>query len=244
MTSDPQGGRSSNRLLATLSPEALERLRPEVLETHVGQVIQEGDTAAPYVFFPDQAVMVSVVRTDRDGSAVEVGIIGGVGAVPLQSAFASLPSRSELIVQVPGPITRIRAEAVRQAFASEEAFREEILVYLSIYLDQVSQNTLCNRLHSLEARLAKWLMLSRLYTGTEALTLTHEFLSHMLGVRRAGVTVAINELAMDGLIEHGRGTINIVDREGLERRACECQHVLREGWERMMSTPPRSRRSG
>ncbi|HEY0156282.1 MAG TPA: Crp/Fnr family transcriptional regulator [Thermoanaerobaculia bacterium] len=234
----PQSRRSSNRLLATLSPEALDRLRPEVVVTRCGEVLQEGHVTPSHVLFPDLGTMVSVVRTDESGGTVEVAVVGGDGATPLQSALASLPTRSEAIAQVPGPMTRVRTEAVRQAFASEEAFRNAVLLYSSIYVDHVSQNAVCNRLHPLEGRLSKWLLVSRRFVGSDTLELTHDFLSHMLGVRRAGVTVAINELAKDGLIGHARGAITITDPEGLERRACECEQVVREGWERLMKLEP------
>ncbi|HYO79416.1 MAG TPA: Crp/Fnr family transcriptional regulator [Thermoanaerobaculia bacterium] len=225
---------SGNRLLATLSPDVLDRIAPEVIQTELGQILDPGDGVPSHVTFPHIGVIVSVVRADENGAAVEVALIGGTGATSIQSALASLPSRSQIIVQVAGPVTRVSAEAVRELFASDEAFRKAVLVYASVYIDQISQNSICNRLHQLEARLAKWLLAARRYAGTDTLTLTHEFLSHMLGVRRAGVTVGINELAMDGLIEHSRNTITIKDRAGLELRACECEGVLREGWERLM----------
>jgi CRP-like cAMP-binding protein len=224
---------TTNRLLSVFSPEALDRLRPELIQMQLGETLQQGHTVPSHVLFPDLGVMLSVVRADESGGTVEVGIVGGDGGLPLHSALASLPARSDIVVQVAGAVTRIRAEAVRQAFATEEAFRNAALVYASVYLDQVSQNSLCNRLHALEVRLAKWLLISRDFTGTDTLTLTHDFLSHMLGVRRAGVTVALNALELDGLVRHTRGEIVITDREGLELRACECVVVLREGWERL-----------
>jgi CRP-like cAMP-binding protein len=132
---------------------------------------------------------------------------------------------------VAGTITRVRADAVRETFASDAAFRQASLLYATHYLDQVSQNAVCNRLHGLEERLAKWLLVSSWYAASEILTLTHEFLSHMLGVRRSGVTVAVNTLTMDALIDHTRGAIAIMDHDGLQRRACECVSVLRRSWE-------------
>lgn len=217
----------NNRLLATLRPETLRRMLPDRFQTHLGQTIQEGNVTPTHVLFPDQGTMLSVVRADESGGTVEVAVIGGNGASSLQSALASLPTRSEIIVQTIGPVTRIEADRVREVFGTEESFRNAVLAYSNIYLEQVSQNALCNRLHGLEARLAKWLLLSSGLTGSDVLTLTHDFLSHMLGVRRPGVTVAVNALALDGLIGHSRAAIVIRDRAGLESRACECERVLR-----------------
>ncbi|HYO79737.1 MAG TPA: Crp/Fnr family transcriptional regulator [Thermoanaerobaculia bacterium] len=223
-----------NRLLGSLTAEALERLQPEVFETRLGEVIAEAGAVASHVLFPWRGTMISVIRTDQEGTSVEVGVVGGEGAAPLHSALASLPPGSECMIQVAGPITRLRREAVQEAFASDEAFRNAVVLFMSVYVDQISQNAICNRLHPLEGRLAKWLLTSRQYTGKETLSLTHDFMSHMLGVRRPGVTIAVNALALDGLIEHTRGAIIITDHEGLELRACECHVVLRAGWKRVM----------
>lgn len=226
-TPDPA---DANRLLATLSPAALQRLEPRVVDAAAGHQLLEPDLMSPSVIFPHAGAMVSIMRTSEEGTAVEVGIVGSEGAVPLHSVLATLPVRSEAIVQISGSLTLTSAERVREAFMSEEKFREAVLVYASIYLDQVSQNAICNRLHSIEQRLAKWLLSTSDHAGTEKLELKQDFIAHMLGVRRPGVTIAINALSLDGLIEHGRGVIMIADRTRLEHRACECYRVLNEGW--------------
>ncbi|HEX8253560.1 MAG TPA: helix-turn-helix domain-containing protein [Thermoanaerobaculia bacterium] len=232
-----QDATRGNRLLSSLSAESLQRLQPEVMEARLGEVVSRVGPIASHVVFPDYGTMVSVIRTDQEGASVEVGVVGGEGAVPLHSALASIPTGSECMIQVPGPATRLRREAVQEAFASDEAFRNAAVLFMSVYVDQISQNAICNRLHPLEGRLAKWLLTSRQYTGKQSLSLTHDFMSHMLGVRRPGVTIAVNALALDGLIDHTRGAVVIIDHEGLELRACECHAVLRNGWKRMMSEP-------
>jgi CRP-like cAMP-binding protein len=232
-TPDPTGG---NRLLATLSPDALQRLEPEAMQAPTGKQLLEPDVHSGNVFFPHTGTMVSIMRTSVEGTTVEVGIVGSEGALPLHSVLATLPVRSEAVVQINGSMTLIGAERVREAFMAEETFRNAVLVYVSVYLDQVSQNAICNRLHSIEQRLAKWLLSTSDHTETDKLELKQDFIAHMLGVRRPGVTIAVNALSVDGLIEHGRGMIMIADRNGLQARACECYRVLSEGWQALTAT--------
>lgn len=225
--SEPQSG---NRLLATLSADTLAQLDARAVEAPVGKQLLEADVLSPNVMFPHVGTMASIMRTAEDGTTVEVGIVGPEGALPLHSVLATLPVRSEAVVQIAGTITLINAELVREAFLAHERFRDAVLVYASVYLDQVSQNAICNRLHSIEQRLAKWLLSTSDLASTQKLELKQEFVAHMLGVRRPGVTIAINALSLEGLIEHGRGVIVIVNRQGLEARSCECYAVIREGW--------------
>jgi hypothetical protein len=158
------------------------------------------------------------------------------GALPLHSVLATLPVRSEALVQIPGSSSVADAERVREAFVADEPFRQAVLVYASVYLDQVSQNAICNRLHSIEQRLAKWLLSTSDRARSNKLELKQEFVAHMLGVRRPGVTIAINALAAHGVIQHGRGVIIIADRQGLQGHACECYEVLSEGWAALVGT--------
>ena len=210
---DPTDG---NRLLGTLSPDGLKRLDLRIAEAPVGKQMLVPDILSPHVIFPHSGTMISVMRTSEEGTTVEVGIVSSEGALPLHSVLATLPVRSEAVVQIAGTVTLANAERVREVFLSEEAFRDSVLVYASVYLDQVSQNAICNRLHSIEQRLAKWILSSRDHAGTSRLELKQEFIAHMLGVRRPGVTIAINALSLDGLIEHGRGLVVVVDGDGLE----------------------------
>lgn len=234
MTERPATLASGNHLLATLSPEDLHRLRPTTYEARLGAPLFGFDTSSPPVIFPHAGAMVSAMRTVADGLTVEVGVIGAEGVTPLDSVLAPFPARSECIVQIAGPITAVSLEAVRDAFATHARFREAVLAYTCVYLDQVSQHAVCNRLHSIEQRLAKWLLVTRDRAGKDDLDLTQEFLAHMLGVHRPGVTIAINALVLDGAIRHSRGNIVIQSVDLLEQRACECRAVLREGWQRLM----------
>lgn len=219
-----------NRLLEMLPLDVIEQLDARMAETPLGKQLLEPDVLSPNVIFPHAGMMVSVMRTSEEGTTVEVGVVGSEGALPLHSVLASLPVRSEAVVQISGAATFINADRIREVFLTQEKFRDAVLVYASVYLDQVSQNAICNRLHSIEQRLSKWLLSTSDVARTHRLDLKQDFIAHMLGVRRPGVTIAINALSLEGLIEHGRGVIAIVNREGLEKRSCECYGVLREGW--------------
>ena len=235
MTEDPAATSSSNRILATLSADELQQLNPTTYTARLAEPLFGPETRnSPRVIFPHHGVMLSLVRTVEDGLTVEVGVVGAEGATPLHSVLATLSSSSECIAQIPGPITVISGDAVRRAFGIHERFRNAVLVCTSIYLDQVSQHSVCNRLHNIEQRLAKWLLVTRDRAAKDNLDLTQDFLAHMLGVHRPGVTIAMNALALDGSIAHARGSVVIRNVEMLEARACECRAILHEGWQHLM----------
>lgn len=222
-----------NALLDALPGDVRQALPAEELDGQSGELLVPADHPAEHVYLPHHGTVCSLVRTTEDGSMVEVGVVAGEGIAPIHAVLADLPVRSEVMIQIPGRVTRIPAAAFREQFARQEALRTVVLRYAGVFLDQISQNSVCNRLHEIEARLAKWLLCVRDRVESDELALTHEFLSHMLGTRRAGVSVAMNALAADGLVSQGRGSVTIVDRQGLERRSCECYAALREGLGRL-----------
>jgi CRP-like cAMP-binding protein len=138
---------------------------------------------------------------------------------------------SDAIVQIDGRVSRVDAALLREQFQHEGAFRDLLLSYTSLFLHQVTQNLLCNRLHVIEQRLAKWLLIIRDRIDTDELHLTQDFLSHMLGVHRPGVSIAVNALEVDNVIGHSRNYIRIRDRAGLQARSCECYAPLHSGLE-------------
>jgi hypothetical protein len=220
---------SGNLLLDSLSPDALRALQPHT-ETHdIGKVLITAEETPAFVFFPHRHAVVSMVRTTEQGAMVEAGVVGDEGLLNVQTAItAPAPTGTEAIVQNEGRLSRVEVRRMQALFRDDVTFRDHVLAFTSLYLEQLTQNLLCNRLHSIEQRLSKWLLIVRDRTGTEELHLTHEFLAHMLGIHRPGVSIAISALEVDALIQHGRNLILIRDGEGLVRRSCECYGVLHE----------------
>ncbi|MCU1347946.1 MAG: cAMP-binding protein [Acidobacteria bacterium] len=182
-----------------------------------------------FVYFPHSGAVASIVRTTASGLMVEAGVVGAEGMFNIQTVLAPpAPTRSDTIVQNEGRFSRMEAGTLRELFNAVIPFREAILAYTSLLLDQVTQNLVCNRLHPIEQRLAKWLLVMRDRVHSDDLHLTQEFLSYMLGVHRPGVSIAVNTLEADGLIRHRRNWIELRDLEGVAARSCECYRPLHE----------------
>jgi CRP-like cAMP-binding protein len=226
---------TGNRLLDLLSPEALDRLRPHLsVETlPLGQTLQERGKPVETVFFPTSG-MISIVAMMRDGAAVEVGIAGREGMLGVQAVLGDDVSLNEAMVQIPGSALRLPAEVLRREGQTSVQLRGVLLRYVQAYLNSATQSAACNRAHLLEQRLARWLLTARDRAGNDRLPLTHEFIAMMLGVRRAGVTVAAQSLQSAGLIHYAHGRITIADREGLETAACECYEVTKREYARLL----------
>lgn len=203
------------------------RVREE--EHRLSEVLIKADEKPDSIFFPHTGGLVSIIRSTESGSMVEVGVIGGEGIFNVHTLLTdSPPTGSESLVQGEGLFSRVKASRIKELFRGNEPFRELVLEYTSIFLDQVTQNAVCNRLHPIEQRLAKWTLIVRERVGSDDLQLTHDFLSHMLGVHRPGVSIAVNALAQDDVIESRRNHIIVRDLEGLRARACECHAPINE----------------
>lgn len=198
-------------------------------ESHV-RLISAGETPE-WLYFPHRGTVISMTRSTTSGATVEVGIVGWEGLVTVQSLLSPGIARADAVVQIAGGATRARLKDVRELL-NDDSVRDILLAATGAFLAQVSQHAVCNRLHSIEQRLAKWLLGVRDRIDTDKIALTHDLLAHMLGIRRPGVTVAIGALALDGMIRHERNGLTILDRESLELRACECYSVIRD------ATPP------
>jgi CRP-like cAMP-binding protein len=218
---------AGNLLLGTLAPAALASLDIQVEEHPLRDILIRIDEVPDFAFFPHPGALVSIVRTMENGSMVEVGVIGGEGLFNVHSLLTvTTPLGSEALVQGEGTFSRVGVTGLRAAFDADAAFRGRLLAFTSLFLEQVTQNAVCNRLHPIERRLAKWLLIVRDRVGSDELQLTHDFLSHMLGVHRPGVSIAVNALTIDGIVEHRRNRIHIRDSTGLVERACECHAAL------------------
>ena len=225
---------AQNHILASLSTEELTRLRPKQVNLRLGQTLSEPDASAHYVYFP-QAGMVSLVRHMRDGAMVEVGIVGREGFVGMSPVLGGDINIIENMVQIAGSALRIAADVLQAEYGQNPNLRTHMLRFSQALLAQVAQTAACNGRHALQERLARWLLMAKERLDHSVVTLSHEFLSTMLGVRRPGVTVALGTFKKAGLVRYRHGKIEILDQAGLEDAACECYGDVREEYKRLLS---------
>lgn len=218
-----------NLLLAALPDRDLSLLAPHLKEVPLAQgvVLQEQGERIDQVYFPHDGI-VSLLAVMQQGNAIETATIGYEGAVGALSGLGPRRSHTRAVVQVEGSCSRIAAARFRKAAEESGAIRNIIVHYGEMLLIQVQQTAACNALHGVEERLSRWLLQARDRVDGNTILLTHEFLSQMLGVRRPTVTVVARMLQDAGLIRYHRGHIEILDRPGLEARACECYAVIRQ----------------
>ena len=225
-----------NHVLARLPAEEFRRLGPRLarVELETGQVLYGSEEPVGQVFFVERA-LVSLLSTLADGTAIEVAAVGREGVGGLTAILGGGASPHQAVAQVGGPALRMRGPEARAAFHELPHFRAGVLRYAHLLLTQISQTAVCNALHTVEQRLASWLVLCSRRLEADRLPLTHEYLAHMLGVRRSGVTVASGVLERAGLIEHSRGRITVLDAAGLRGAACECVRSLTDEFEEFLS---------
>jgi CRP-like cAMP-binding protein len=226
----------SNRILSLLPAEEYERLAPhfQYVELPLRGVLYRPDDAMPFVHFPLSGT-VSLAAPMRDGREVEVGVVGREGMAGLQVFLGTDSSPFKAVVQVSGSAVRVKAGALRSESGRCGELQRLLLRYAQAFFVQTAQTAACNRLHPLEGRLAKWLLTTRDRARSDELGLTQEFLSIMLGMRRAGVSEAIGELERRGLVGHARSRITILDGPGLEAASCECYAVVRREFDRLVA---------
>jgi CRP-like cAMP-binding protein len=217
-----------NLLLAALPVADYALLAPHLKEVALeqGAILQEQGEPIEQVYFPHDGI-VSLLAVMRHDDAIETATIGYEGAVGCFAGFGPRRSHTRAIVQVRGAALRVSASQFRKIAEASEPVRGIIARCGEMLLIQVQQTAACNALHAVEARLSRWLLQARDRVPGNTIKLTHEFLSQMLGVRRTTVTVVANVLQQAGLIRYHRGHIEIVDRPGLEARACECYAAIR-----------------
>lgn len=227
---------TSNKLLNSLSPALLDQLENdlEIVEVAYRQVLYRPDDSAHYVYFPLSGV-ISVLAVTGDSTGVEVASVGSEGMANVNLFLGVDHAQCEAVMQVPGAVARLSGTALQQHTETGGEMSRLLLRYTSAYLGQLAQSVACNRLHPLEERCARWLLMMQDRAGDQ-FPITHEFLSNMLGVRRATVTVAAGILQKAGLIRYTRGKMTILDRERLEEASCECYRTVREMYERTVTT--------
>ncbi|MEA5504356.1 Crp/Fnr family transcriptional regulator [Halotia wernerae UHCC 0503] len=234
--SSQQGG---NKLLAALPTSEYERLAPhlKLVSLSIQQIIYEPGEPITQVYFPYQSV-ISIVNSMEDGSTVEVGIVSSEGMVGIPVILGGNTTTTRAIVQIPDSAMQIDAEIVKTEFNRGGALQSLLLCYVQAAYTELAQGAACNRLHTLEERLARWLLTVTDRLESENFPLTQEFIAQMLGVRRSGVTVAASTLSRAGMIRYNRGHISILNREALEATSCECYRVIQNEFARLVGTLP------
>jgi CRP-like cAMP-binding protein len=213
----------TNLILASLSESDYQKLSAslEPVSLSMGQALYETDLKISYVYFPENAI-ISLIQTTQAGQSVEVGLVGreGMAGISLISGLIDSPYRA--IVQIANGGWRMEADTFKEEFNKGGAFHDLILRYQHGLMMQIANTAVCNRLHPVEQRLARWLLMTQDRVQANELYLTHEFIATMLGVGRVPVTLAAGMLQKAGLIQYSRGEITISNRAGLELVACEC----------------------
>lgn len=218
---------SRNLILSTLSPTTLASLEAREERRGLTDIMTRADEKDAPVFFPHVGAAVSIVRATEDGWQIESGIVGSEGLVNLQSVLTEPAAPGvQTVVQGEGIFTRVEADRVRSLFQSDQKFRDNVLAFATTFLAQLTQNLVCNRLHPIEQRLSKWLLIMSDRTDSSELHLTQEFLAQMLGVHRPGVSLAVSAIENVGLITHTRNRIVIRDRDALLVHSCECARSI------------------
>jgi CRP-like cAMP-binding protein len=226
-----------NRLLRALPSAFLRGIRNDLehVELRHNAVLFEVEEPLRYLIFPARRSMVSMLCVNEDGDLAEVGIVGNEGVLGVDLVLEGAESSHRALVQIPGTGWRLKASTAAKLLASDENFRHACLRYGNFLIRQVSQTALCNRLHSVEERLARWLLMSAERAESDELPLTHEMLGHMLGTRRATVTLTASMFQEAGLIRYQRGRITILHRKKLEQATCACFRVQQNNLRKMLA---------
>jgi len=225
----------TNRLLAGLTPESYEVLLPslERVSLPLGMAVYESGARQAYVYFPTTAI-VSLLYVLEDGASAEIAVTGREGLVGISIFMGGETTPSRAVVQSAGHGYRLSAALLQKAFDKGGELQHLLLRFTQALITQMTQTAVCNRHHSVDQQLCRWLLLSLDRLPTNELNMTQELIANMLGVRREGVTEAAGKLQADNLIRYSRGHIHVLDRAGIEARVCECYSVVRREYERLL----------
>ncbi|MGA7986699.1 MAG: Crp/Fnr family transcriptional regulator [Burkholderiales bacterium] len=223
-----------NRLLAALPAADLERLLPklEPASLKLGSALYESGSTQGFVYFPTDSI-VSLLYVMEDGSSAEIAVVGNEGVVGLALFMGGETTPSRAVVQSAGNAFRLGASVLKAEFGRGGELQHLLLRYTQALITQMAQTAVCNRHHSVEQQLCRWLLLSLDRLPANELTMTQELIANMLGVRREGVTEAAGKLQDAGMIRYSRGKITLLDRPKLEARACECYAVVKREYDRL-----------
>ena len=224
-----------NHLLDALPPADFQRFAPhlEHVTLRLGDVLYEPGVKMRYVYFPTTAI-ISMLYVMEDGASAEIAIVGNEGILGISLFMGGESTPSRAVVQSAGYGYRIRSQLLKDEFSRFGPMMHLLLRYTQALITQMGQTAVCNRHHSLDRQLCRWLLLSLDRLGSNELIMTQELIANMLGVRREGVTEAAGRLQAAGLVKYSRGRITVLDRPGLEARTCECYEVVRKEFDRLL----------
>ncbi len=230
-SSEPQ----QNRLLAALPPQERARLYPllQFVPMPLGKVLYESGDVLQHVYFPTDSI-VSLLYVLADGESAEISVVGNEGVIGVALFMGGDTTPSRAIVQSAGRAYRLSSQRLKDEFNRHEQLHWLLLRYTQALITQMAQTAVCNRHHSVDQQLCRWLLLSLDRLPSNKVTMTQELIANMLGVRREGVTEAAGKLQKLGIIPYARGHITVLDRPGLERRCCECYAVVKKETDRLL----------
>ena len=228
-----------NHLLAALPRDDFARIAPNLslVELKLGDVLYESGGKLDHVYFPTDSI-VSLLYVMEDGASAEIAVVGNEGILGISLFMGGETTPSRAVVQSQGVGYRLPAQQLKQEFNRSGSLMRLLLRYTQALITQMSQTAVCNRHHSVDQQLCRWLLLSLDRLSSNELTMTQELIADMLGVRREGVTEAAGKLRRAGIIEYSRGRIKVLDRQKLERHVCECYAVVKSEVDRLLSDIP------
>jgi len=231
----PASSARQNHLLRALPAPEAERLIPqlELVAMPLGEVLYESGSQLRHVYFPTTSI-VSLLYVMEDGASAEIAVVGNEGMVGVALFMGGETTPSRALVQSGGHAYRLKGQVLKDEFRRAAGLQHLLLRYTQALLTQMAQTAVCNRHHSVDQQLCRWLLLSLDRLPTNKLTMTQELIANMLGVRREGVTEAAGKLQVAGLIEYSRGQITVLDRPGLEAQCCECYQVVKTEFDRLL----------
>ncbi len=230
---------TQNYLLAALPTGEFDRLSPhlELVQMPLGQVLYESGGRLQHVYFPTTSI-VSLLYVMEDGASAEIAVVGNEGILGISLFMGGETTPSRAVVQSAGHGYRLKSQLLKDEFGRGGPVMRLLLRYTQALITQMAQTAVCNRHHSVEQQLCRWLLLSLDRLSTYELTMTQELIANMLGVRREGVTEAAGKLQRAGVIRYTRGRITVLDRERLEHEVCECYAVVKKEFDRLLRDIP------
>jgi CRP-like cAMP-binding protein len=228
-------GAQANHLLGGVTPEEMERLLPGLQEVSLplGKVLYESGEKLDYIYFPTTAI-ISLLYIMENGATAEIGVVGNDGLIGIAIFMGGDTTPNRAVVQSAGRSFKMKAQLMKDEFTRGGRFHNLCLRYTQALITQISQTAVCNRLHSVDQQLCRWLLLSHDRLPSDRLIMTQDLIANMLGVRREGITHAAKRLQTAGYISYVRGDMTILDRQGLEGQVCECYQVVRAEYSRLL----------
>lgn len=227
-----------NHIINALPPDVFDRMEHDLepIDLPLGKVLYESGQTFNYVYFPSDCI-VSLLYVMENGAPAEIAVIGNEGIVGLALFMGGETMPNRAVVQSAGRAFRLKSAQIKHEFGLNGPLLRLLLRYMQALITQMSQTAACNRHHSLDQQLCRWLLLSLDRLAGNQLVMTQELIANMLGVRREGVTVAAGNLHRAGIIDYNRGHITILNRPALEERVCECYQVVRLEFDRLLPLP-------